>query len=90
MNEARDVLAHRSHKPEDILSPIGALKRILASLEFEQRVYGKQDPRRSTIDFPRAIAIARDAIIRAEGDGEDQGDDPLDTRYYPSVEGEAE
>lgn len=41
------------------------LEAILKSLEFEQRMYGDADPRRSTIDFPRAISMARAAIAKA-------------------------
>mgnify|MGYP006921451484 CR=1 FL=1 len=68
MNETRNATNFDPNADDYILSPIGALKRILGALEFEQRMYGKQDPGRSTIDLPRAIEIARDAIIRAEAE----------------------
>lgn len=46
---------------------VEALQTILRSLEFEQQMYGQHDPRRSTIDFPRAISIARAALDKATG-----------------------
>lgn len=47
---------------------VAALQTILRSLEFEQQMYGQHDPRRSTIDFPRAISIARAALNKALGE----------------------
>ena len=45
---------------------LDALTRILGSLEFDERLYGTR-PERSTVDFPRAIEIARAAIAKATG-----------------------
>lgn len=43
------------------------LQLLLGSLEFEQHMHGKKDPKRSTIDFPRAIEMCRAAIAKAGG-----------------------
>jgi len=47
------------------MEPLRALELILLSLKFEQRMYGECDPKRSTIDFPRAIEMAERAIAQA-------------------------
>jgi hypothetical protein len=60
--------APREAQPVAIEKTVRALELILGSLEFEQHMYANADPRRSTIDFPRAIQIAKSAIQADKGE----------------------